>query len=95
VGSAAKIHFGTHVSDITDSTPLLSGVMMLIQKRTWIKIQGCIDGFFGVDNDIHDRVKKLGEKVGLARGLYVYHYYRADDPNIGSVNENIFRRSFT
>lgn len=94
IGSAAKKQFGTNVLDITEAVPPLSGVMMLIQKNTWKKIKGCPDGFLGVDNEIHIRVKNSGLKVGLANGLYVYHFYRADNQHIGSINNDIFKKNY-
>lgn len=55
-----------------------SGVMILIQKKTWKKIDGCPDGFLGVDNEIHRRCILNGVNVGRMDGVYLYHWYRAD-----------------
>lgn len=59
----------------------LSGVLMLIKKKTWIDINGCPDGFLGVDNEIHRRCIEKGIKVGRMNGVYLYHWYRADGDN--------------
>ena len=72
----------TYYSDITPLNNVngwyLSGVLMLIKKKTWIDINGCPDGFLGVDNEIHRRCIVNGIKVGRMNGVYLYHWYRAD-----------------
>ena len=64
--------------DVTN-THCISGVVMLIKKSVWRKAGGFKSGFLGIDNDFHQRVVKLGDKVGVMRGIYVYHCYRADN----------------
>lgn len=90
VGANAKKTFGTKVTDIT-SAQLLSGVMILIKKSTWTDINGAPDGFLGVDNCIHERVKNIGQRVGLCSGIYVYHWYRADNKNSANEIEKVYR----
>lgn len=53
----------------------ISGVMMLIQKRTWKEFP-FKDGLLSVDNDISRRLMQAGRKVLLMRGIYLLHYYR-------------------
>lgn len=57
---------------------LLSGVVLLLSKETWKAVGGFCDGFLGVDNDVHKRCRNHKIGVGLLKGLYVYHWYRAD-----------------
>ena len=70
----------TNINEVLDITrsSLLSGVVIITQKKMWDKIGGAMDGFLGVDNDIHAKFRDHGMKVGLIRSLYVYHFYRAD-----------------
>lgn len=56
----------------------LSGVLILIQKKAWMEIGECPDGFLGVDNEIHRRCVIHGVKVGRMDGVYLYHWYRAN-----------------
>ena len=67
------------VDDITNSS-LFSGVMVLMQAKTWNEIYPDIvkSGYtmLGVDNEIHKQARAKGYKVGLMRGIYVMHYYR-------------------
>lgn len=76
VGTRAKLG-GTTVMDVT-TTHCISGVVMIVKKSVWKTAGGFQSGFLGVDNDFHKRVAKAGHKIGVCRGLYVYHYYRAD-----------------
>lgn len=61
-----------------DMTSPLSGVIILISKKTWNQIK-FKDGFFGVDNDIHKKCIEIGKKVFIMKGVYVYHWYRGDE----------------
>jgi glycosyltransferase involved in cell wall biosynthesis len=72
---------GTKVKDVTDMHRI-SGVVMLIRKDVWKKAGGFMSGFLGVDNDMHSRVAKAGFKVGIMRGIYVYHWYRQGDSDL-------------
>jgi GT2 family glycosyltransferase len=69
------------VEDVTnkDRQEVLGGVMILLRKSVWRKIGGFTeDGILGVDNDLHWRIQKYKQKVYLMRGVYLYHWYRAD-----------------
>jgi hypothetical protein len=71
---------GVEVEDITNSTPI-SGMLILVQKKFITENRLLKDGLLlGADNDFHYIAKESGEKVGLMRGVYVYHYYRNGVP---------------
>lgn len=76
---------GLKITDITDTIPYISGMLMMIKKSTWKKsggfpVIGYPNNLF-IDNDIHIAVKKCGERVGLMEGVYVWHYYRNGVPS--------------
>lgn len=56
-------------------TRMISGMMMVIQKRTWYDFPFS-DGLLGVDNDISKRLLKAGRDIRLIESLYLLHYYR-------------------
>lgn len=89
IGKRAYDQFTTSVKDVTN-THCISGVVMLVKKEAWKKVGGFktdgSPGVLGVDNDFHIRLKKAGLKIGLAKGVYVYHYYRADGKGLQPVN---------
>lgn len=80
IGKKLQKEYNTEISDITNQKTKLSGVVILISKKTWNAVGGFIekDGLLGVDNDIHKRCKDKNIPVGLMKGVYVYHWYRGD-----------------
>jgi O-antigen biosynthesis protein len=65
------------VCDVTAASPL-SGVVLLLSKATWRQLGGFEPGFLGVDTALHRAVQAQGGRVYLMEGVYVYHWYRAD-----------------
>lgn len=57
---------------------LLSGVLMVLSKRAWKRVGGFRDGFLGIDNQLHLDMRRIGLRVYLMLGLYVYHWYRGE-----------------
>jgi len=56
-------------------TRIISGVMMIIQKKTWKEFP-FTDGLLGVDNDISQRLLNAGKPIYLIQSIYLLHYYR-------------------
>lgn len=78
-GQMMESIYGTSCMDITKmkSGQLISGCLILIQKNLWRRIGGFAEkGMLGVDNDLHHKVLKAGEKIYLMQGVYIYHWYR-------------------
>jgi GT2 family glycosyltransferase len=69
-----------HRRDVQDITDRISnGVVMVTSKFVWEAVGGFNEGregLGGVDTDYHRAVKRIGRKVYLMRGVYVYHWYR-------------------
>lgn len=75
-----KGKYGTQVEDITNRK-YIAGLLMIFPKRVWNKIkfqENCI--YF--DDQFSKAVAKSGGRLGLAKGLYMFHFYRgwADNP---------------
>jgi GT2 family glycosyltransferase len=81
--------YGSEGIDVTNGH-VLSGVVLCIPAaaRAGLKIP---DGFFGVDNEMHRAVRRMGKRVYILRGLYVQHWYRGD--GVGHVNAPKARRT--
>ncbi len=56
-------------------TRMISGMMMIIQKKTWKEFHFS-DGLLGVDSDISQRLLDAGKPVCLIPSIYLLHYYR-------------------
>jgi hypothetical protein len=62
---------------IIEETWHVSGLLMLIQKKTWTKIGGAIEnGILGVDRQILKKVHALGLPIRIMSDLYIFHFYR-------------------
>lgn len=82
IGVAAQSQFRTDVKDISKHQ-LLSGVLILVKKATWKEVGGFMEeGFLGVDNDFDRRIREKGMKTGVAKGVYLYHWYRFKDSEL-------------
>lgn len=68
-------------SEVEKSPNSIGGLMMLFSKKTWLAIgkvpEGgiVINGHF-IDYMICDSIKRLGLKIGIAKGVYLWHTYR-------------------
>ena len=61
--------------------PRFSGTLILVKKKTWSKIGGFKEeGFLEVDDDFRKRLSDNKIKFAIMDGVYVYHWYRADNP---------------
>lgn len=73
--------FNTQVIDITNNGEM-SGVLILIKKSIWEQVGGFKEEkMLTVDNDIHRKVRSIGGKVGLMKGIYLQHWYRGGNIN--------------
>lgn len=55
---------------------VLAGVFMLFPKSVWVKVGGFKEQSIHFDQQFTTDVRRKGGKVGLAKGLYVFHLYR-------------------
>lgn len=78
VGKQLQDSYYDTILELGNPAQLLSGVVILINKKTWKKVGGFVDGFLGVDNNIHKKCLDKSIGVGLMAGVYVYHWYRGD-----------------
>ena len=71
---------GVAIDDITDRSPI-SGMAILVKKKLLIDGGLIKDGLLlGADNEFHYIAQQSGKKVGLMKGVYLYHYYRNGNP---------------
>jgi GT2 family glycosyltransferase len=81
ISSNMKLLHGNMVTtlDYVADVSTLSGMCFAINKGAWKKSGGFrsgVNGMVGVDNNIHLDLINSGSKVGLAKGFYIYHWYR-------------------
>jgi hypothetical protein len=59
----------------------IGGLFMLFSKKTWKNVGGFVEGGIQINGSFIDyhfckAVLKKGMKIGLAKGIYLFHYYR-------------------
>lgn len=70
---------GNEIVDITGSPFSPSALVFITHKRAWQKAGGFSERkHIGCDNDYCGRLKRNGYRLFVIKGLYVYHWYRAN-----------------
>jgi hypothetical protein len=69
---------------------------MLFSKRTWEDVGGFREGGVAVggqtlDNHFSKSVIKIGGKIGIAKGIYLFHIYREWANNVRLAQEHIVK----
>jgi GT2 family glycosyltransferase len=87
IGKTLQTIFGESCIDFTSPyfdkgrPKYMSGCLIVLQKRLWKKIDKFKDlsSMLGVDNKLHEDIIRIGEKIYLMQGVYIYHWYRWPD----------------
>lgn len=66
------------IVDITDSQFPLSALVFVTHKNAWQKAGGFSEKHIGCDSDYCGKLKRNGYRLFIIKGLYVYHWYRAN-----------------
>jgi len=75
-----------HWAEVEES-PGIAGMFMMFRWETWCNVGGFKENTVKADMKFNQDVKKIGGKVGLMRGLYVFHGYRLwERTHKGSIN---------
>lgn len=72
--------FGTQVME----TGIAPGFCMMFTKSLWGRIGGFPEHSITFDREFSYKAKKVGARIGLALGLYIFHLYRY--PHIDAKN---------
>jgi len=62
-------------SDVEETTGI-AGVMMMFKKITWETVGGFKENDIACDTAFNKSIKSIGGKVGLMKGVYLFHCYR-------------------
>jgi hypothetical protein len=77
---------GTSIVDISNPDQChFAGFLIVIKKSLWRKIGGFkawneSSKILGVDSRLHQDIYEHGEKLYVMNGIYLYHYYRGNNP---------------
>lgn len=78
--------FKTTVRELKENE--LAGMFMLMRARVLRSVK-FRNGLLYLDSDFSKRAREIGYKIGIMRGIYVFHYYRLAE---GEKNINHLRR---
>jgi len=71
---------GARIEDITSRSPI-SGMVIIVKKALLTQGRKLKDGLLlGADNEFHYIAQESNKRIGLIKGVYVWHYYRGNDP---------------
>ena len=70
----------TTLRDVTDDREP-GGVVMICSKKAWQDIGGFAHGLHYVDRTWGHALKRVGRRIYLIEGVYVYHWHRGGGPN--------------
>lgn len=77
----ADYYFKDHYDEVGDA-PFVAGMFLLFQKKLWNEIK-FLENSIHFDRLFSESVKGKGYKIGLLKGLYIFHYYRMGSSNPG------------
>lgn len=74
--------YSNHYDEVVKVQHNIAGMFMLFPKKTWLKCKFKEDLPYRVfDTDFCNKIKRLGGKIGMAKGIYLFHDYRAGKEN--------------
>lgn len=86
----AHERYDKYGSTVTDAPGNIAGVLMLFSKKTWEDVGRFREGGVQVNGSFLDyifssTVEKIGGRIGIAKGIYLFHTYRewADNVRMG------------
>jgi hypothetical protein len=72
IAKAARAEYGATVEDCRGA----GGVLMLFHRKLWVEMGGFQSASFHADGQFCKTLRQRRKKIGIARGLYVFHAYR-------------------
>lgn len=68
-----------HVSSfgyVSETKINIAGLCMVFNKDTWLRVGGFNEDSICLDKEFTDAVMRTGGRLGICKGVYVFHLYR-------------------
>jgi hypothetical protein len=79
LSAVAQIQETFHYAEVEEiKGGIVAGLLMLFKKSTWKKVGGFDENTKHFDSMFCKKIHKHGGKIGVIKGLYIYHNYRID-----------------
>jgi hypothetical protein len=81
---------------IIPTNDMIAGLMMLFPKRLWKEVNGFEEGYIVhpngryFDDMFSSKIKYKGFKMGIATGIYLFHFYRLGKENPSNYRNHLF-----
>lgn len=86
IAREARDKFGNEVEPMPKG--YVAGLFMLFSVKTWVRVGGFKEGTITADSNFTRRVRAKGLKVGMAKGLYIFHLYRMETSGQEAAKQN-------
>lgn len=70
-----------HYGEVIPTNINLAGLCMLFRKSTWEVVGGFKENSIRLDSEFTDSVQAIGGKLGIMKGVYMFHLYRMWSPD--------------
>lgn len=61
---------------VIDAKGVMAGVCLCFRVSVWAKVGGFVEDTLGFEWHFNFEARKMGFKVGLMKGIYIFHSYR-------------------
>ena len=78
IGEKLRLAKGDSLLDVTGFSRTPSGFLILLSKKTWRAIGGFPHGLHLLDKTIWMSVFRMGRRIFIIEGLYLYHWHRGN-----------------
>lgn len=77
---AERLHSENYGNIVNQMNKPIAGLFMVFPKTIWKRIP-FIERNIAADTFFCRQIRAIGGKIGIMSGVYVYHWYRANQPN--------------
>lgn len=94
----AHDRYNKHGSNVSEAPGPIAGLLMLFSKQTWEDVGRFREGGVQVNGSFLDflfsrHVKKIGGKIGIAKGMYLFHIYREWADNVRFGYDHLIKKN--
>lgn len=85
---------GVRYDEVEDLGKLgVAGLFMLFPKRVWLEVDGFVEESPKADTFFNHALRAKGYRLGIARGVYVFHSYRPGEKDHKKAMNNFVHLS--
>ena len=86
----SMVHHGLYYGQVQPLNRIIAGFLMLFPKKVWNYVKFEENSIY-FDQKFSQDVMAMGGKIGLMKGVYVWHSYRLGQPNPRKYTDHLKR----